>query len=420
MEPKIVFRTPESQNFFFGYFDKSQLDKSSERLLAHRVESFNKLPSKNDFAEVGYFDIDHPQRFHSLDKTFSFNWQQGSMLQWLGPNHDTHIIYNIRLDNKFRSKITDLKGQDERILDHPIYSVSHDGQQAFTIDFERHYWCRRGYSYAGIENHKKNKKIVDGDGIFTIDIPSGTSKLLVDIEELLNINPISTMANSVHYVEHVLPNTNSTRIAFLHRWIHESGIHTRLYTCSSQGDELRIINDSGRVSHFSWIDEEKLIVYGAVENTFNLARKNKFINKAIIRPLLPFYKLVFSSNSITGNSSVTSKISGDSYFICNAKNGDTKQIRSKLLDRDGHPSSPLNNSNYFITDTYPNEESVANLMFHDLEEGKTKIIDKLNSITKFDNTPLRCDLHPRCSYDGKYISIDTMDSGSRSIYVYRI
>jgi len=420
MQSEIIFKTPREENYFFGYFDKSPLDKNSKRLLAHRVDFIDRLPSEDDFAEIGFFNIDETDDFNVIDKTNAFNWQQGSMLQWLGPEHDNSVIFNTRINDKFCSKIIDIESNNVRILEQPIYSVTYDGRFAFSIDFERHYWCRRGYSYAGIENQSKDKNIVDHDGIDLVNISTGDTNRIIRIEELMEIQPISTMKDSIHYVEHVLPNKSGKKIAFLHRWMHESGIHTRLICSTSDGNKVQVINDSGRITHFSWMDDESLIAYGAIENTFNSARKNKVLNKVIIKNILPIYKMLFRGNSIIGNSPITKKISGDSYFHYNLKKKKTTKISSEKLNRDGHPSSPIGISEFFITDTYPDENSVATLMIHDLARGQTHIIDTLHSIKEFDNTTLRCDLHPKCSYDGRYVSIDTMDSGIRSVYIYEI
>ena len=418
MKSEIIFKTPIEGHYFFGYFDKSPIDKKSKRLLAHRVSFIDRLPNKNDFTEIGFFDIEEAGDFNVLDKTNAFNWQQGSMLQWLGPDHNNSIIFNTRMSDKFCSKVIDIKNNSTRILEQPIYSVTHDGCFAFSIDFERHYWCRRGYSYAGIENQSKNRNIVNDDGIDLVNISTGDTKRIIRIEELIEIQPISTMKDAIHYVEHVIPNKSGKKIAFLHRWLHDSGIHTRLICSTSDGEEVEVINDSGRVTHFSWMDDERLILYGAIENKFNSARKNKILNKLIIKNILPIYKMIFSGNSMIGNSPFTKRVSGDAYIHYDLEKRKAKKISNEKLDRDGHPSSPIGISEFFITDTYPDENSIAKLMIHDLVTDQTHIIDTLHSIKEFDNTPLRCDLHPKCSYDGKYISIDTMHSGVRSIYVY--
>ena len=58
-------------------------------------------------------------------------------------------------------------------------------------------------------------------------------------------------------------------------------------------------------------------------------------------------------------------------------------------------------------------------MFIDTKKQTVKIIDELKSLPEADNTAFRCDLHPKWSYSGKYISVDTMNSGMRGIYVYK-
>ena len=52
------------------------------------------------------------------------------------------------------------------------------------------------------------------------------------------------------------------------------------------------------------------------------------------------------------------------------------------------------------------------------EYSKSKI--DLSSLKELDNSPLRCDLHPRLSHDGEYVSIDTLNRGYRQSYLYKI
>ena len=44
--------------------------------------------------------------------------------------------------------------------------------------------------------------------------------------------------------------------------------------------------------------------------------------------------------------------------------------------------------------------------------------EKLRSIPELDSTGMRCDLHPKWSFDGAYFAVDTMNDGCRGIYLY--
>ena len=56
---------------------------------------------------------------------------------------------------------------------------------------------------------------------------------------------------------------------------------------------------------------------------------------------------------------------------------------------DGHPSTFTNNS--FFTDTYPDDDNSnkATLYNYDIDNEKLITLDKLKSIKKLDNSPLR-------------------------------
>ena len=53
----LIFKSPSNENFFFGYYGKSQLDKKNEKLLALKTKFFNRIPEKGDSVDIGYFEI---------------------------------------------------------------------------------------------------------------------------------------------------------------------------------------------------------------------------------------------------------------------------------------------------------------------------------------------------------------------------
>ena len=82
---RVMFSTPADHSHFFGYYHESPLSADGCYLLAHRVTFDGREVDAADRAEVGLFDL-RDGSWRTLGSTAAFNWQQGSMLQWLGPD----------------------------------------------------------------------------------------------------------------------------------------------------------------------------------------------------------------------------------------------------------------------------------------------------------------------------------------------
>lgn len=416
---ELIFKTPDDAHYFFGYYDKLQLNKDNNKLLALKVDFMDHVPTKDDIAIIGYFDLMKDNVFVELSKTSAFNWQQGCMLQWIGYDYNSKIIYNDLVDNKFISIMIDINTNEKTIYDNAIYSMHPNTKYAVTIDFERHHWCRRGYSYDGSFSNEKNQPIVDGDAIFLIDLENNSSKKIILLDDMIKNKPLSNMKNATHYLEHLMFNPSGTRFCFLHRWkIEDGGIYARLYSANLDGSDIFLLNDSGRMSHFGWQDDTHLLAYGGLENKINSLRKHKKILKYFIKPLLPLYHML-----VNDNSKLSKAVTGDSYVIFEDQTKTVVRVAASISNEDGHPSFSKNgDKSLFVTDTYPDpdEGSIGDLILFDIDSNQEYIVNKLNSISEYDNSPIRCDLHPRWSYTGEYISVDTMNEGRRSCYLYKV
>lgn len=415
----LIFKTPTDGHYFFGYYDKPQLNKENDKLLALKVDFIDHVPTLNDVAIIGYFDLNDTGKFSSLASTNTFNWQQGCMAQWIGSDEQESIIYNNMVNGKLVSTILNIQTLDKQDLDSPIYTVARCGTFALTLDFERHYWCRRGYSYDGNYSSAKNLKVVKGDAIYKFEFDNSTSSPIVFLDDVMKIKPLSNMTGATHYLEHIMLNPSGSRFCFLHRWkIQDGGIYARFYTANTDGSDVFLLNDSGRMSHFFWKNDSEILAYGGLETRINSLRKYKNIIKYIIKPLLPLYHKIINDNSL-----ISKVITGDSYIILTDKSSYKKRVASSLSSEDGHPSfAREGKKNLFVTDTYPDpdEGSIARLFLYNLDLEKEFLLAELNSISEYDNSPIRCDLHPRWSVDGEYITIDTMNDGVRGCYVYKL
>lgn len=382
-----------------------------------RVARFDRVPEPEDTAEVGWFEIstERPD-FQKIGETSSYNWQQGAMLQFLGPDFNSRVIWNVFDGETYKARIVGLENGETREVP-AIYNLFPDGKSATTIDFERHAWCRRGYSYGNIMRPEKNQAIVPGDAIWRIDLETGERAPIVTLEAMMRLAPHGTMLGATHYLEHMTANPSGDLLAFLHRWRHENGIHSRLLAARPDGSDVRILNDSGRMSHFCWCTDTELLGYGGKTNPVNAMRRNRALLKSVFRPMLPIYKRLIRDSSVLAKS-----LTGDAYYIFDTVTpSKPRQIVPSMRAEDGHPAM-LPGGRYFITDTYARAAhgQKPRLIAVDLENDSSVMLDDLGSIATYDETPMRCDLHPRVSPGGDIVSIDTMDRGQRGIYAYRV
>ena len=90
--------------------------------------------------------------------------------------------------------------------------------------------------------------------------------------------------------------------------------------------------------------------------------------------------------------------------------------REDVFDRDGHCSySP--DRNWVLTDTYPSrDDSRRTLILYRSETDRRVDIGRFYSDPAVSG-PIRCDLHPRWSRDGRQVCVDSIHEGSRQMYV---
>jgi len=418
MDFELTFKTPSRRNFFFGYYDKSPVDSTSSKLLAQETLFIDREPREGDKIKVGFFEFKDSNSFHEVAETSAWNWQMGSMLQWMGPNFNNQIIFNDLKNDKFISRLISINSGEEVQFDMPIYAISPDGTYALCVDYERLFWHRRGYNYQGVKNHKKKILFDPDDAIWKLNFKTGEINKILSFKEISELSFKPSMRKGANYLEHIMINPSGREFIFYHRWVLDDGsIHTRALISDLDGENLRIINDTGRMSHVYWKNDETLIGFGSMPSPLlNLRTRYSFLRKYFFKPLLPVYHKI--SN---GKQSLRNSFTGDGYYLFDSESSEKfeKIVHDSLVDN-GHPSFHPKHKDIFVTDTYPETDNhQSKLMLFDIKNNKSSMIDKLKSIKDLDETPMRCDLHPKWSIMGDYISVDTQNDGHRSIYLYK-
>ena len=413
---KRVFETPSSGHYFFGYYDKSPLDRENRRLLAHRTSFVNRMPAAGEVAEIGYFDFERHGTFELVSETSAWNWQQGAMLQWLGPDFAHRILYNDIRDGHYRAIVYDIEADDERVLPMAAYTVTRDGRYALCVDYDRLYWYRPGYNYQGQPRPEKQKPYDPEDGIWRIALADGQLEKIISIEDVMALGRVSSMDGATHYLEHLMINPSGTRFVFLHRWLNvDGGIVARLIAADIDGGNLFLLNDSGRMSHFCWRDDETVFGYGGTATAFNKLRSRKAIAKTVIKPLLPVYHHLFPAGG-----TVSRRVTGDCYQIMKDRSRDVERIDRSILPDDGHPTFWPGNAATIINDTYPNENGDCRLYLFDVDRREVLFETTVASDPAVRATGWRCDLHPKWSFDGGYVAVDTITTRGRGMSVLAV
>jgi hypothetical protein len=338
------------------------------------------------------------------------------MLQWLGPDFQSHVIYNDQEGNRFVARVVEVSTRSRRTVGHAVYAVHPSGRTALGVRFERHYFCR-AYHYEGIRDDKWKVPIHPDDGILAIDLESGTAHLAVRTAAIAAFEPTPDMANVAHWLEHLVWNPSGTRFIFLHRFGSEKGFGTRVFTAGADGTRLFCLpgHMDHTFTHMGWRDDNQFV---------NYAVHNKPATKA-------YASMVGSSNSLKAGAvwawrtakrvlprQLADQCRGGSGYLFVK---DQEKIESVLstgrLHEDGHPSW-TRDGRFMLTDTYADEAGFRHLLLYDAEADRLHAAGRF--VSPFNSCAYRCDLHPRFSRDERRIILDTAHTGRHQVMVLEV
>jgi hypothetical protein len=360
----------KGQETFYGYYDHSPLNTGNRWLIFHASKMpSHKTPDPEKPVQIVLMDFEN-RKVKQTFESKSYNWQQGTRLQWLD---ESRFIFNDfdPVSKNYFSKIIDVCSEgNEKRINFPIYDCFND--YGLGLNFDRLMLMRPDYGYF---NHASQIKMTDlddaTDGIWRIDFKENKPKLLFSIDDLKKLDPHKDFRSSIHKVNHIMISPSGDKFIFLHRWF-KDGIKTdRLILADQFGKNLRVLAQ-GIVSHFSWFGSDKL--FGFLAEAGEIGH----------------------------------------YTIIDLKTGEKTSPEEEALAGlgDGHPNIFENKA---VIDTYPNKSRMQELFVFDMENFGLQKAGEFFEGFKFEDQS-RCDLHPSWSLDGKRIFIDSVHSGKRQLY----
>ena len=390
-----MFSPDDDGHYFFGYYDRNPWDATGRWHLALKVGQQQRLPLPGETAEIGLLDREAPGTFRKLTETNAWCHQQGCMELFL-PRRPGCFIYNDfdEAQKKLVARIYELGKGIVGAYELPIYAISPDGRFGVSLNFGR--IPRRGYSYAPtpVPLDEWHPADPDRDGIFLVDLDTGAHRLLVSYRTMLDRHPYAYTADDQYiWLNHAIFNADSTRLLWLFRQTEDPvGVtkfwQTFMFTCAldDPSDAECVLPDAywrHDVSHQIWGHDPREIMvdaqwghHGSELVSFDESRR-------------PFI---------------------------------ARRITSEIALKGHAVYSP--DGRYILLDSYPlgeDPEKVQKLVIIEAATGHFRLLGEFrHTLAAGTRKDLRCDLHPRWSPDGRRVTVDSIDSGSRRVYLLEL
>ncbi|MCL1794056.1 MAG: hypothetical protein FWG34_09315 [Oscillospiraceae bacterium] len=362
----------DGRHYYYGYYDNPAFNEDGTKHLCNRTDFWDRLPDGDDTCELGIIDIASCE-WRKFAETQAFNFQQGAMLQWNPKNPAEEVIYNIRDGDKYRTAVRNIGSGYERILPRAVANVSHDGKWGLCINMNRVYDFRPGYGYSGVRDEFFAIPQPKEDGIFVMDMETGTEKFILSYDEmgrLFNIDPSEKIV-----VNHITFSPDNRRMVFLVRTFPQKGKNwaTGLGTINRDGYEFYLMKPMSMASHYNWLDGNHLLVWADV-------------------------------NGLPG------------MYVLTDQSAEAIRLNPDFFDKDIHcVYSP--DKKYILGDGYPDKEGFRHIYLYNTETGKSGLLLRAKSDSSCTGD-IRCDLHNRWSRDGRFVSFDSTHEGYRGLYIF--
>ena len=219
--------------------------------------------------------------------------------------------------------------------------------------------------------------------LYRVNMADGKLEWSLTYEELIKLLEIQVPSGWDFFITHATVSPDGRKIGFLARSScpKRERRESALIIIDAAGRLISRLSTGTMVSHYCWIDEERVLTYCAVSET------------------------------------------KDAYGLFSVQSGSLlDQLSAELLPSDGHPTQGP--GEHFYTDTYPDRFRMSKLMKVSINPYKVETLANIPSDKRFQSPDIHshwsCDLHPRISPTETFLSFDSCHTGKRSTCLLKL
>src|SRR5688572_1229451 len=261
---RVTRLTSAPKHHFVGYYGITPWDVTGARLACLESDVGDRLVQATDGASICLVDT-ATRTLTRVAETRAWNLQQGAMLHWLPTAPDRELVFNDRIDGRLVSVILDVKTNQRRVLDRPFAAVSYDGNRGISLNYDRLRQIRPVTGYAGGDATSPLVPRPTNDGLFLVDLATGSSKLLVSVDQACRtLPPPEAIQQQPFWLEHAHFSRGGSRVFFLARAFDPKSrqLVSLPLTIAQNGQNLRPLLPWAvqGASHFDWLDDRQLVL----------------------------------------------------------------------------------------------------------------------------------------------------------------
>lgn len=288
------------KNHFFGYIGHVRTipwNQSGRYIVSMEVPFRDHMPAPKDAAVINLIDTKDNYKLIPVEKTYAWNFQQGTMFYWNPEAPETQFFFNDRdtSNNHVFAVLYDIEKRQRikefRFDDTPIGNsgVAQNGGYFLGINYGRLARLRTVTGYPGAYDWTEGIQAPENDGVFKVDVHSGEKKLLVSFKQLSDAlkKDVPAAAKDELFINHTLWNREDNLIYFYVRagYVTREKTVNNPFTVKPDGTALTAHPYYG--GHPEWIENDCIIgSHGKDQIIYSIPEK-KIVGKVGNPEVLP-------------------------------------------------------------------------------------------------------------------------------------